>query len=98
MVVVVGRLARDVGVLPRRQVEALEQTELLEEVERPEDGRAADAEPPLPYLVDEVRRSEVALALRDQLADHTPSVRQAVTRALERVTKTEVIGTRWLDT
>ena len=38
-VVVVGRLAADVGVLAGREVEALDGADLLEELERAEDGR-----------------------------------------------------------
>ena len=49
--VVVGRLAADVGVLAGRQVEALDGAELREHLERPEDGGAADAEVPPPRRV-----------------------------------------------
>ena len=43
-VVVMGRRARDVGVLAVRQVEPLDDAELREQVERPEQGRPADPE------------------------------------------------------
>ena len=43
-VVVVGRLAADVGVLAGREVETFDGADLLEELERAEDGGAPDAE------------------------------------------------------
>ena len=46
--VVVGRLAADVGVLAARQVDALDRAEIREDLERPEDRRPADAEVPGP--------------------------------------------------
>jgi hypothetical protein len=45
-VVVMGRPAGNVGVLAGRQVDALEHVQLGQQVERPEDRRAADLEPP----------------------------------------------------
>ena len=41
---VMGRLAPDVGVLAGRQVEALDGAQVLEDLERPEDRRPADAQ------------------------------------------------------
>ena len=67
-VVVVGRGAAHVGVLAARQVDPLDGAELGQDVERPEDRRAADPEVPDPRLVDEVGRREVARLGADQAA------------------------------
>ena len=44
-VMMVGGLAADIGVLARRQIEPLDGSELLEDLEGPEDRRPPDAEP-----------------------------------------------------
>ena len=49
-VMVVDRLAADVGVLAGRQIDALDDAELLEDLERPEDRRPTDAEVARPRL------------------------------------------------
>ena len=60
--VVVCRLARDVGVLARRQVEALDGAQIDQDVECPEDRRPADPEPPSARIRDEVGRGEMTVA------------------------------------
>ncbi len=73
-VVVMGRLAGDVRVLPAGKVQPLQQAELLEQLERPENGCAADAQPPVPGVIHQVCGGEVAVTLRDELGDGAPGL------------------------
>ena len=82
-VVVVGRLAGDVGVLARRQVEALHGAEFLEQVERAEDRRPADPEPSAPGVGDEVCRGERPRTRRDEFRDDPPRSGHPVPRVVE---------------
>ena len=84
MVVVAHRLARDVGVLPGREVDALDDTDVGQDVERPEDGRPADAQVASFRRIHEVGGDEVALAVGDQLREAPTGLRQAVAGALQR--------------
>ena len=67
--VVVDRLAANVGVLARRQVESFDGAQLLEDLERPEDRRATDAEMPGAGLGDELGRGEVAVVVGDECGE-----------------------------
>ena len=82
--VVAGRLAGHVGVLAGRQVQALQDAQLREQVQRPEDRGPADAQAARPGVIDEVRRGEVALAGHDQLRHGTAWPGQAVPGAVQR--------------
>ena len=83
--VVMDRLTRDVGMLPGRKVDALDDAELDEDVERPKDGRPPDAHPVPLGVGDEVRRGEVGVSPADQLRDRAPRPGQAVAPLLEGV-------------
>jgi hypothetical protein len=82
-VMVVGRLARDVGVVAARQVEPLHGAEAGEDVQGPEDGRPPDPEALRARLGDQIRRREMGPLLRDQLGDRPPRLRQAVALTFE---------------
>lgn len=64
--VVVRRLADDVGVLAGWQIQAPDQVELFEDFERPEDRRPADSQAPRPDARDELGGGEVTLLIGDQ--------------------------------
>jgi len=65
-VVVMRRLAADVGVLAARQVEPLDDAQLREDFEGPKDGRPTDARAASPGSGDQLGRGEVAVTVRDQ--------------------------------
>src|SRR5690349_9988355 len=65
-VVVMGRLAGDVGVVAVREVDPLDDVELHERVNRPEDGRPPDAQAAGLRVREEVGGGKRALAARDQ--------------------------------
>ena len=84
-VVVVGRLAADIGMLAGWQVEPLDGAELLEDLERPEDRRPADAELAGPRgLGDELGGGEVAVLVGDQRGQRPARLGQAVAGTVER--------------
>ena len=83
-VMVVDRLARNIGVLPGRQVEPLDDPELGEQVERPEDGGPTDAKLAGLGVRDEVGGREVARALGDELGHRPPGRSHPVTGVVER--------------
>ena len=83
--VVVDRLAGNVGVLTGRQIEPLDRTQIGEQVEGPEDRGSPDAEPLHPGVDHEIRRREVAGLVRDQPGHRPPWLGQAVTRTVEGV-------------
>lgn len=70
-VVVMGRLARHVGVPAIWQVNALNEPLLGEQVEEAEDGGAANAEASPTRIGDEVGRREVAVALGNECRNLT---------------------------
>jgi hypothetical protein len=77
VMVMLGRLAGDVGVLARRQVEALYETQVREQLQGSEHGRTPDRRAPVRRIVDEVAGREVAGALRDQLGNSAARLRAA---------------------
>ena len=83
-VMVVDGIAADVCVLAGRQVEALDRSETLEDLERPEDRRAADAETPRLCLGDELGCREVACLVGDDRGKGPSWLGQAVAGAVER--------------
>lgn len=83
-VMVVDGIAADVCVLAGRQVEALDRAETLEDLERPEDRRAADPEASSPCLGDELGSREVACLIGDERGESPAWFGQAVARAVER--------------
>ena len=82
-VVVVGALADDVGVFPRRQVEALHRAECLEDLERSEDGGSTDPETFRASLRDELRSREMPVPAGDQRGQRPSRLRQAVAGPIE---------------
>lgn len=77
-VMVMGAGAGDVGVLARREVKPLDDPELREQFERPEEGRPADTEPAVTDETLEIGRSEVARLLRDEACDGPPRLGETV--------------------
>ena len=73
-VVVVGAGAGHVGVLAGRQIEALDDPELGQQVQRPEERRPADPEPAVAGRGLEIGRGEVAVcsAMRSATARRGP--------------------------
>ena len=77
--VVMDRVARDIGVLAGRQVQAFDDAELLEQVERAEDRRPADPESPRPRSRDEVGGREVPRSFSDELGHRSAGGSDPVT-------------------
>ena len=73
----------DVGVLTGRQVQALHDMELGQQVERPKQRRPTDPQPPTPRGGLELGRGEVTVVLGDQVRDGTARPGQAVAAGVE---------------
>lgn len=86
-VMVVCRLADDVGVLSGRKVEALDEAELLEQLQGAEDGRPTDAKPTPFCLADEIERGEMIPALRDHLGNEPARLRHVVAGFVQGIRK-----------
>ena len=84
-VVVVDRVAGDVGVVAARQVDALHEAQRREQVERPEDRRPADVQPAPPGVLDQLGRGEVPVSCGDQPGDGAARLGQPVAGAVERL-------------
>lgn len=82
MVVVAG-LAGHVGVLAGRQVDALDEVEVGQHLEGPEDGRAPDGETTFTGRIDEIRRREVTGAIGDELCHGAARLGHAVITAVQ---------------
>ena len=82
--VVMDRGAPDVGVLAGRQVEALDDPELGQDLEGAEDRRAADPEAAVPGLTHQVGRGEMPGPVRDELCQRPARCGQSITGAIER--------------
>lgn len=80
---VMAGLARNVGVLTGGQIEALEDIEPGEQVERAEDRGAAESQPPNPRIADQVSCREMALARADELNDGAARFGQPVPGAVK---------------
>jgi hypothetical protein len=76
-VVVVGRLATDVGVLAVRQVEALDHVQLVERVQGTEDRRPADPEASVTGVGEDVGRGEGPVTFGDERGHVAASIGQA---------------------
>ena len=83
--VVMRRLTGNVGVLAARQVDALDDAEVDQDVERPEHRRAADPHAQALGVRDEVGRREVGVAPPDQLRHGASRPGQPVAGLLEGV-------------
>ncbi len=81
--VVMGRLAGNVGVLTGGQIKAFQDVQVGEQVECPKYRRSTDAQAAIARLIDEVGRREVALALLDQLRDSATWLREPVSGEIE---------------
>ena len=82
-VVVMGRLAHDVGMLAVRQIEPFDETELLEELQRPKHGRPPHAQPSSLRLREQVERREVPVTLLHEIGDGASGRRDSVAGAIE---------------
>jgi hypothetical protein len=82
-VVVVLRLARDVGVVAAGQVDALEDVKLGEKVQGPEDGGATDAQILGAGVGEQVVRREVPVARRHELGHGAAWLGEAVAGFVE---------------
>jgi len=71
VMVVHARRAGDVRVLARRKVDALEGATCREQIERPEDGRAADGDAAVTGVGEQLCRGEVTAASRDEIRKNT---------------------------
>jgi hypothetical protein len=67
--VVVGALARYVGMVPGGQVQALEEVQLGEQVQGTEDRRPRDPQTTCPGIVQQARGREEAFPRCDELCD-----------------------------
>jgi hypothetical protein len=71
-VVVMARLAGDVGVVARRQIDPLDGAKLDEHLQCPKDRRAADTQPTRMGVGKQVRGREMAISGRDQVRNDPP--------------------------
>ena len=83
-VMVVDRLAADIGVLAGGQIDALDDAELLEDLERPEDRRPSDPEVARPRLGHDARRGEVPVPICDEAGERPARLGQPVAGLVER--------------
>ena len=82
-VVVMRRLAADIGVLAGREVETFDGADVLQELERAEDGGPPDGGAALLGRGDQLGGREVAVLLGDQRGQRPARFRQAVAGAVE---------------
>lgn len=82
-VVVMGRLAGDVGMPAGGQLEPLDEAEFGEQVEGPEDRRPSDPEPLRARLGDELGGREMTRLRGDQRRHGAPRLGGSVARAVE---------------
>jgi hypothetical protein len=94
-VMMVSRLADDVRVLPAGEVEALDEAELLEQLEGAEDRCPADAQPASFRLTDEIKRGEMVAALRDHLGNDAPRLGHVVAGFVQGVRERKWITHRF---
>lgn len=83
VVVVVGRLAGDVGMITGRQVDPLDGPDRRESVDRAEDRRAPDVEAPRRGIVHQVGRREVPASSGDDVGHGPTRPGQAIAGAAE---------------
>ncbi len=84
VMVMVGGLAGDVGVIARRQVDPFDGPHDLEDLERSEDRRPPDLEVPGGCIVHQVRSGEVPRAGRDEIGHCATRHRQSVASPIQR--------------
>ncbi len=82
-VVVMSRGAWHVGVLPRREIKTLQNVELREQVERPEERRSADPQPSLPGDRLELGSSEMPVMAADKAGDGATRTGKSVAGKIE---------------
>ena len=82
-VMMVGRRTRDIGVLAGRQIQALDDAQLDEELERAEQGCPADPEAPVAGGGGELEDREMAVMAGDQVGDRKPRCGQAIAGGIE---------------
>ncbi len=84
VMVMVGRLAGDVGVIARRQVDPLNGPHGFQDLERSEDRCPPDPEVPGGCIVHQVRSGEVPRAGRDEIGHCATRHRQSVASPIQR--------------
>lgn len=83
VVMMVGRLACDVRVIARRQVDPLDRPDAFEGLERPEDRRPSDRRPAPHPIVNEIGGREMALAAGDEVGDRASRAGQAISGPIQ---------------
>lgn len=73
----------DVRMLAVRQIQPLDDAELDEQLERPEQGGTADREAPVAGCGGQVGGGEMTIVCRDQVRQRKPRRGQAVTRVIQ---------------
>lgn len=91
-VVVMGRRAGHVRMLAARQIHALDDPEIGEKVQRPEQGGPADADPAISRGRLELQRGEVPAMFGDESGDLTPRAGEAIAREVQGVDDVILIG------
>jgi hypothetical protein len=86
-VVMVARIAADVGMVAVRQIQPLDRLEIGEDLQGPEDGRASGPEASPPGIGNQVGRVKGPIAAEDEVDDRSPGVGHAISRAIERSRK-----------
>ena len=89
-VVVVGGLAEHIGVLAVGHVQAFDQAQVQEHLERPEDRRPTDGQAASPALPHELWRGEMTFMLGHHRGHQPTWLGAQVPRAIER-------GKQWFD-
>ena len=82
-VMVVGGLTGDERMLPGREIEALDNAELGQEVQGPKHGRAVDAQTPAARIREQSLRREVTALLGDESGEGAARRRSTVARLLQ---------------
>ena len=82
--VVVGGLAGHEGMAARRQVHALDEAEVGQDVERAEQGRPGDPEPSPARLHEQVLGGEMRTPARDEPGERTAGTGQPVAGTIQR--------------
>lgn len=92
MVVMGGRLTGDVGVLAGREVNTLDQSQVGQHLDRPEDGRPGNRMPAVPRPPHDILCREVAVLLGDDFCHGSSGGRDAETGAIQGANDVTVAG------
>jgi hypothetical protein len=92
MVVMGGRLAGDVGVFARREVDTLDQSQVGQHLDRPEDGRPGNGTSAVPSPPHDILCREMAILLGDDFCHRSPGGRDAQTGTIQGAHDVSVAG------